>query len=395
MQNVRTVWPVLGRLQTVVEVGEAAALGPEVRARWEMRRKLVEGNSFEYVEPVLKARQVALQAVGARAQLLDEWLGYSRLARQANMLHLARAAASAMEGLAENSGAWLAETARIHWHAGDTDTALRLVRVLVSGPLAEDDPELHTRATMLYGSWLAERRIETAHVIIDQYLRRGVELTAAHDRAHVSTAHHTLAAFADSQYQAMVANMSSAQWDAAQAVRDQTRSEYDACVKAKRDSKARPDSSEMHELRRHLTQLEKQVVYDAATVRTATDNRDSFLDIALRNYALCLQHGDDFNTRVFRLVSLWFANPDPAISALVDAHASPIPSHKFLPLMYQLAARMDACPAPDMQPFHATLTKLIARVCKDHPYHTLHIILALCKGNAHNSKAVDTAKVCV
>lgn len=42
-----------------------------------------------------------------------------------------------------------------------------------------------------------------------------------------------------------------------------------------------------------------------------------------------------------------------------------IPSHKFLPLIYQLAARMEHAAAAAMPQFHAVLNDLILKVFTD------------------------------
>lgn len=59
-QNVCTVWPLLARLQTIVEMKEAMQPSNDTYDTWTLRGRLIEGNSFEYVEPVLKTRQACV-----------------------------------------------------------------------------------------------------------------------------------------------------------------------------------------------------------------------------------------------------------------------------------------------------------------------------------------------
>lgn len=97
-----------------------------------------------------------------------------------------------------------------------------------------------------------------------------------------------------------------------------------------------------------------------------------------------------------------------------------IPSHKFLPLMYQLAARMGTKMVSGMAEdigFHSVLydviirpsffklkhsllvhlsvrpppPQLLCRACMEHPHHTLFIIFALV--NANKDKAFCTTTV--
>lgn len=50
-----------------------------------------------------------------------------------------------------------------------------------------------------------------------------------------------------------------------------------------------------------------------------------------------------------------------------------IPSHKYIPLMYQLAARLSSEPS-DLQ---TALTQLIVRAGQQHPHHVLPILFSL------------------
>ena len=60
-----------------------------------------------------------------------------------------------------------------------------------------------------------------------------------------------------------------------------------------------------------------------------------------------------------------------------------VPSHKFVPLTYQLASRIgrSSTPGEDPSGFRQVLWAVMASLALDHPHHTLTHLLALMHGN--------------
>eukprot|EP00093_Oithona_nana_P014753 14753.XXX_548243_546328_1 [CDS] Oithona nana genome sequencing. len=84
--------------------------------------------------------------------------------------------------------------------------------------------------------------------------------------------------------------------------------------------------------------------------------------------------------KIYRWISLWFANPDnAAANQIVETALQQIPDYKFVGLLYQLCARMVT--AEPTGTFSSILENLILRCGTQHPYHTLPIILALVNSN--------------
>lgn len=65
------------------------------------------------------------------------------------------------------------------------------------------------------------------------------------------------------------------------------------------------------------------------------------MQIALKNYKRCLLSGDRHDLQViFRLCQLWFEHQrDERINGALDEAFLQVPSHKFVPLVYQIASR--------------------------------------------------------
>lgn len=187
--------------------------------------------------------------------------------------------------------------------------------------------------------------------------------------------------------------------------------------------------------------MQKELELDEKALSNLQADRQRFLCKAVENYVQCLEQGEEHDTWVFRLASLWLENGDAAavnatmkvregqprpqpppaarmsssVSVPLQEGVRKIPSHKFLPLMYQLAARMGTKTASEDGGFRDVLhsvrvrmpvlqnkrrsrrvtrlspPQLMCRACVEHPHHTLFIILALV--NANRDKAFCTAPV--
>lgn len=84
---------------------------------------------------------------------------------------------------------------------------------------------------------------------------------------------------------------------------------------------------------------------------------------------------------VFRVVALWLASPSasdrPDITPAVQEAFASTPSHKWLPLTYQLASRLGTNDGA----FQAALHAQLRRMAVEHPFHVLPCLLALANGN--------------
>ena len=137
--------------------------------------------------------------------------------------------------------------------------------------------------------------------------------------------------------------------------------------------------------------MEKHSNLAQVEVESMTSQRQSYLNQALQYYCKALQQqasssqGCHHDLRVFRLVSLWFANMDSeAVNELLTAEMKEIPSYKFTGLFYQLCARMvsKSTQGVHSKSFPKLLYELIRRCANDHPYHILPTILAMANSNA-------------
>ncbi|KAJ3590644.1 hypothetical protein NHX12_008594, partial [Muraenolepis orangiensis] len=359
----------LGELESVRQLFSRPLADPalaEVYQQWRQHSQLLSDSDFPLVEPILALRSVTQQSLLARvgdpdddgggvylrSVLTDHLLELCRLARTAGNTQLAERALHQMKQVAGGAArasatsSWQLEEAQVNF-----DTALVPV---------------YTESMRLCGTWLAETCLESPGVILENYLERAVEVLQAEAggqdprlQRQRTQAFLSLARFSDSQYQTINKYMNSSEFENKQALLEKAKAEVDL-------------------MREHKV-----------TSNSLQADRRRFLCKAVDNYVHCLAEGEEHDTGVFRLASLWLENADDKdINTVMKVGVKRSPSYKFLPLMYQLAARMGTKMAPgvaDDVGFHDVL--------EDHPHHTLFIILALVNANKDESFTVSKSRL--
>ena len=104
--------------------------------------------------------------------------------------------------------------------------------------------------------------------------------------------------------------------------------------------------------------------------------------------------GGSFDVRISRLISLWFDNrANEQLTLLLDKWLPKIPSCHWIAVLPQLAARL-TLPAAKSQLFHphfpALLLNLMEQCARQHPHHTLSVLLALVLTNKDKEYAAPT-----
>lgn len=122
-----------------------------------------------------------------------------------------------------------------------------------------------------------------------------------------------------------------------------------------------------------------------------TKSQRVFLEQAIEMYARCLIADDSQNNEtIIRLCSLWFGNfSDHALNNSVLQEAlKEIPSHKFVFLIHQISARLSS----SSDAGHRNVRDLMARLCRDHPFHTLHQVYALASSRSGTATTATTSR---
>uniref|UniRef100_A0A671YCG8 non-specific serine/threonine protein kinase n=1 Tax=Sparus aurata TaxID=8175 RepID=A0A671YCG8_SPAAU len=406
LEAVSSLYPALRNLHTIRELESVKQLFSrpfldgtlrEVCSQWKQHSQLLTDSDFALVEPILAARSVAQHTLMSRAGdpdstqylssvLTDHLMELCRLARKAGNTQLAERAVFQMKQQGGRGSwasspvsSWQLEEAQVFWAKGEQGLALGLLRQMISN--LEEKVRLvpvYTECLRLCGNWLAETCLENPGVILENYLERvRGSLSGVHRDSRLQSqrteAFLSLARFSDAQYQSIDKYMNSSEFENKQALLHKAKEEVDLI----RENKITDN--------RYTIKVKKELQLDETAQSKLQSDKQRFLCKAVENYIQCLEQGEEHDTWVFRLASLWLENADvKAVNDMMKKGVKKIPSHKFLPLMYQLAARMGTKMATGISEdtgFHDVLNDLICRASLEHPHHTLFIIFALVNAN--------------
>ncbi|EDV19270.1 uncharacterized protein TRIADDRAFT_33879, partial [Trichoplax adhaerens] len=273
------------------------------------------------------------------------------------------------------------EESQLFWAKGEQDVCKCIIQSLISdierqqksnGYNDNNVKALYCRALGLYGKWLGDSYSENPNNIIENYLSKSIQLlqNSIEEMQSISIdAFLSLGCYADAQYQKIVTYLKSNEFEEKKHLIRQSKSDLELL-------KGTKSVNTQDNARRYKKLLEIQSRIDESEEKQLLDDKIKFLKLAITNYIHCLQFGDDHDVRVFRLCSLWFENWQyHNINEIIGQEQLKIQSKKFLPLMYQLAARMGSSTAEKL--FTDSLNQIIFRTAQEHPFHTLPVILAL------------------
>ncbi|TPX67003.1 hypothetical protein SpCBS45565_g04110 [Spizellomyces sp. 'palustris'] len=427
-------FPVTRPLLMLTELDELASVAKAVSIealqslmqRWKLRIVILsDRQSFPELEPVLASRTSTLSlliaqycthkrsddefSIGATRALCEHFLGYTELARKAGNLQIANATHARLSAVVSNAigNQLLLPTDKLQalmkleglkslWAQDDRTVATRSLKHFLQ--LHANDQARTTRvglsrdieAELLYqlGQWVAETRFEPPTTILKDYFEPAVQASALANYGKLrAKAHYHLAKFADGQYQELLVN------DPREQIREHIRykqSEADACEDLSKQYAGR-DANAAKRYAHIREKMLSQIKLDMAEEGRYMDDRNTFLEKSVENYLQSLEYGHTHSDMcVFRLCTLWFANVEQnQVNAQMLAYIERIQSWKFLVLMYQLSARLTARPPAQEAQFQSVLQRLIYKMTKDHPHHTLYQIIALKNGNQYGSPSLS------
>ncbi|KAK7172240.1 hypothetical protein R3I93_004526 [Phoxinus phoxinus] len=417
LEAVSSLYPALCNLQRISELRGVEELFSrpvtdsslnEVYRKWHQHSDLLTDSDFRLVEPVLALRSSIQETLISsetdpekKKYLLSAYSSHlmelCKLARSAGNTQLAERAVFHMKqhslvsgGVGSSSWACQLEEAQVFWVKKEQGLALGLLKQMIQQleDLVCVNPAVvpvYSECLRLCGSWLAESCLESPAIILEKYLERAVEVIEDHCggsdaklQSQKTQAFFSLARFSDAQYQSIENYMKSSEFENKNALLEKAKEEVDLMRERKVGNN------------RYTVKVQRELELDVKALANLQTDRNRFLLKAVENYIQCLELGEEHDTWVFRLASLWLENADVrTVNDRMKSGVKKIPSYKFLPLMYQLAARMGTKVSSSMTSqdvgFHHVLNELICQSSTDHPHHTLFIILALVNANKDES----------
>ena len=134
------------------------------------------------------------------------------------------------------------------------------------------------------------------------------------------------------------------------------------------------------ELQRDARAAQKWLDLNRGEYERYVSARESLIVQCLENYLRSLAAWDDCDSDALRLFSIWLEWAEKSVAnEVVSKQVDQVPSAKFAILMNQLTSILQN----DNSTFQVTLKGLIARICVDHPFQTLHHIFGPVHAQAH------------
>ncbi|KAJ2236096.1 hypothetical protein H4R99_003740 [Coemansia sp. RSA 1722] len=240
---------------------------------------------------------------------------------------------------------------------------------------------LLSRIILTVGEWSDKERKERPDVLWEQYFEKSAHLLQGISMPTMWTgrALHTLAEFAARQCEELTAVRED---EAANAARKQKSRELAAC---RQEVASATNTADVQRLKAVLRRLEIQETNDQKELTRLRNSIGGFLRLAIWSFVKCLECTDAFDSSVYSLVSLvvTHARSTELHSVLSPTLMDSVPSHKFLPLIHQLCARLST----EDDAFHKTIVQLVQRMTVDYPYHTMYPLFALRNANRTSSSA--------
>lgn len=251
------------------------------------------------------------------------------------------------------------------------------------------------------GKRLTEHKGETGDIILKQYFDPGIVLAKkCCDRVENSSARKVLSSGYLSQadlliglYQIVSTRVSSPEWAKAGRSLADREKELKECEElvlsmtaSKRKQTKRKSSAPAagkdsgRDLALYRISLSREVQNAREARRSVEDSVGIYFVRAAESIVEALsmagpnEHG--LSKYVYRLVSIWFSSNSPKtlrdLQEVFSSAVDRIPTYRFVPLANQLFSRLGTT-----DHFAANLQRLARRMCFDHPYHVVHMLVRL------------------
>lgn len=390
LESVRSIYPELCKLKMLNTLQDYSKILwrnsdlASIISKWHEEEK-IPYSGFEFIEPVLWIQCILLKQhvtntfeIQAKENLVDFLHMYIQKTIKYGYSENGRRAVHILETLTSQNNQlyqWKIEDAKLHWIRNEYSIAKQKLKELLkslekcSGYMVS---VLKAKALMLSGQWLSETCSDNASNILKYYFEKAVDVVQSETSGECPIlwdAFLSVARYSDLEYQRIVNYMNSSNYQAKQEV---MQSSYQEIQKLK-NLKNQLNEDE----KRTLKIMMKQIEIDEEEINVLQKTKMEFLNKAVENYLKCLKGTNCHDLRIFQLTSLWFQNHrNNKLNTLMKNNIYLIQTYKFLPLMYQLAARM-CKPQSDKIEFSSLLFELIQKITLDHPYHSLPVIFAL------------------
>ena len=384
-----TVYPLLAQLRQLSELSSLSSPSSDLGQTLTLLSHKDESPcpAFSLLEPTLTQRLIAVSHL-APTQLDSQALRVSKLARTAGMFSVCNQLERFYQKMTPSVR--LEKASAIYQQGHRQEGILlvkRILREIESQQQQEEEVELRSDVYFTLGHWLNQQKSEPSSRILEDYLQKTV--TILEDSPNQSSkqflvdSYMAVASFADKLYIQTTDFMAS----------NEFKERTEAAKKVKAEAVILKKAAERQsELKSAKIIKERFSDLDSDEVDQYSSQCQEYLQTALNNYLSVLSLGDK-PLAVYRLVSLWFSESncdDPEVCQLLHRRLPDVSSSKFIPLLYQLAARVQL-PKSKHTEFSSILYSLMVRCVREHPHHGIPIALSLVNAKEDEKYVRSTA----
>ena len=297
---------------------------------------------------------------------------------------------------------WRVEEAKNLWAQNQRDAAIMTLlsnsAQCADGTVDSDNIVSVAYLNCLLAKWLAITQRESSQTILDTLIETTDALldedTAGADPSTSEKAcriFYRMASYADQLRTEIAQRKLSVEWVKAKSILEKNRRQMEE-MESKLES-AKKQSKDKQLLLYSMNKLTRTIKEDEEDIESTELNELEYETLAIRGYCMALRNGSRYDLpATFRLIDRWLAlrsaDHRDQINLVFREEAQSVPSHKLIPLGYQLASRLaESEEDADFSLFQTILKSTIFRMAKEHPFHMLPILFALKNGD----KAKDMA----
>lgn len=277
------------------------------------------------------------------------------------------------------------QAARTLWSEGKTSVPVAMLKELekrgsIEFPLTSlGVHDLLIKAMLV--KWLAESRQELGTTVLSQYVDpmkdqiRSVQ--DIHQRAKI---YHLLAHFCELEYKSHGLN------DQIKMLGQRAQNKKSEIEEIKSHyGKTSVTANEKKSVQKYYNRLKSQVLAETSELGILQDKRNHFASNAVKFYLKVLLLDDTEEEDLDRFLTLFLElSNDEILQSAIKEDLVNLSSFKSLAWCTQLMARL----SHDRSVFQNSVQKLIFKICHDHPFHTLYLLISLMN---HDKVAQETA----
>lgn len=228
--------------------------------------------------------------------------------------------------------------------------------------------------------WLAESKEELGSKILNKYVEPIEDLIAEVENLDQrSKSYQLLASFCEQQFK-----MSSLNSQISEIKKRIESKKGEIEVIKLHYGKTAVTPSERKSVQKYYNRLKGQVAADSLELESLIESKMTFASKSTRFYLKALLTDNGGSESVDRFISLFLElSSFQSLQSSLKEELCLLPSHKALSWCTQLMARL----SDDESDFQTSVQLLISRICYDHPYHSLYMLLSLLY---HKQLAQDT-----